>query len=77
MLPKVETIDESSELDFRRKINVLLNQGYLLSSSSCGFVNDAKYDFCGSWQAVLVLPESAANIIETKPEQQPTAAARH
>lgn len=46
-------IEESDKERFEFKLHDALMEGYKLSSSSCGFVNDTKYDYCGLWQAIL------------------------
>ena len=51
----IKVISESSENDFVFKVNALLEQGYKILSSSCGFVNSERYDFCSSYQAILYL----------------------
>jgi len=54
----VVTVETNDCSVFETKCNEFIAQGYILDSSSCGFVPSEKYDFCGSWQAVLVLPVS-------------------
>ena len=47
-------IDESQPDIFAAKCNGYINNGYEVSSSSCGFVQSEAYDFCGSYQAILI-----------------------
>jgi hypothetical protein len=53
-MSQIRVIDESSSLVFESKVNELLKDGYVLKASNCGFVNSAQYDFCGSYQAILL-----------------------
>lgn len=53
----MKVIESSDMEDFENDCNSLLRQGYRLVDASCGFVNDPKYDYCSSYQAVFVLPE--------------------
>lgn len=53
-------IESSKETMFADKCNEILRSGkYKLSSSSCGFVNSEKYDFCGSFHAIFILKDYA------------------
>lgn len=58
MKPYTLIIDERDYNVFQRKCQEARNQGYKLSSSSCGFVNSADYDFCSCYQAIFVLDET-------------------
>jgi len=40
---------------FQEKVNAFAQEGYVMSSSSCGFVNEVEYNFCSTYQAVMVL----------------------
>jgi hypothetical protein len=53
-MQNVKVIEVSDPTDFEKMVNSFLNEGYKVSSTSCGFVNSEKYDFCGSYQAVLI-----------------------
>jgi len=53
-MQKVLTIEESSNSDFEKMVNAFLEDGYKISSTSCGFANSENYDFAGRWQAILV-----------------------
>ena len=50
----VIAVDESDANKFESQCAILVNAGYTLNSSSCGFVNSAEYDFCSSYHAVFV-----------------------
>lgn len=50
----VVTLDYSVAAEFEKECQRLVNDGYRLHSSSCGFVQSPEYDFCGSWMAVFV-----------------------
>jgi len=47
-------LDSSDGEAFENDLNMYIGQGYKISSSSCGFVSSERYDFCASYQAVLV-----------------------
>ena len=51
---KVIVLNESNEEIFQKKLQIFLDDGYQLKSSSVGFVNSELYDFCGSYQALLI-----------------------
>ncbi len=53
-MPKIQVIEESDSNKFEEKVNALLAIGYKILSTSCGFVNSERYDFCGSYQAILI-----------------------
>lgn len=53
-MEKIKVINITDEDEFEREINKWLLQGYKVSSSSCGFVNSESYDFCTSFQAILI-----------------------
>jgi len=57
MYKEVVTISRSDEDQFTKDINELLDLGWQVLSTSCGFVDSEKYDFCGSYQAILGLPK--------------------
>lgn len=46
------------EDDFEASCKKLFESGYRVSSTSCGFINDAEYDYCISLQAIFVLEGS-------------------
>ncbi len=52
----VETISENDENKFKEKIRELINEGYKVSSTSCGYVSEVGgnvYD-CEYWMAILI-----------------------
>jgi hypothetical protein len=51
------TVSETDREEFESKCNQFIELGYKLSSSSCGFLNSEEYDFCESYQAILVLQD--------------------
>jgi len=40
--------------NFEKEVNEFLQNGYLISSTSCGFANSESYDFCGVYRAILI-----------------------
>jgi hypothetical protein len=50
----IKVIDLSDSAKFEKEVNDWLAKGYIISSTSCGFVQSEKYEFCTSYQAVLV-----------------------
>ena len=52
---KVVVLESNDTEAFEDDMNMYLEQGYDVSSSSCGFVNSEQYEFCSSYQAILVL----------------------
>ena len=55
----VIVIDESSAEEFARLIDESILKGYKINSTNCGFVNSEKYDFCASYQAILIKKENS------------------
>ena len=51
MFKVVETDDKT---EFEKECNELVEDGYKLNSSSCGFVNSEAYDFCTIYQAIFI-----------------------
>lgn len=52
----IETISENDEKRFKEKVNKLLSQGYKISSTDCGYVDEVGgnvYD-CEYWMAILI-----------------------
>lgn len=56
----VVAVDESNERTFEATIKALIDKGYRLHSSSCGFVQSERYDFCNSYQAIMVMDWATA-----------------
>ena len=54
MEEKLKVVNEQGEQTFMNICNKLLNEGWKISSTYCGFVQSEKYDFCNSYQAILV-----------------------
>lgn len=54
IMQEVEIVEAADPDDFVERVNKLLSEGFQLSSSSCGFVDSEKYDFCGNYQAILL-----------------------
>lgn len=54
MEKNIKVVDSSDEELFTSRCNKLLDAGYILSSSSCGFVNSKEYDFCSAYHAIFV-----------------------
>lgn len=55
----IVVLEEHDPGKFEEKCEGLVGLGYKLSSSSCGFLDSKAYDFCGSFQAIFVLPEES------------------
>ena len=51
---KLKVINLTDEDEFEEKVNSLLELGYQISSTSCGFINSSKYNFDTSFQAILI-----------------------
>jgi hypothetical protein len=50
----IKVIDSCDSTKFEKEVNEFLSKGYIVSSTSCGFVPSEKYEFCSSYQAILV-----------------------
>lgn len=50
----IAAVHESDPDLFANKCQEYIDEGYIISSTGCGFVDSAEYDFCGSYHAVLV-----------------------
>lgn len=53
----IKVVHSSDEVKFTEQVNNLLNEGWTINSTSCGFVNSAQYDFCSVYQAILIKME--------------------
>lgn len=53
----VKVIETNDKDKFEMHSDNLISQGFILSSSHCGFVNDSKYDYCSSYQAIFTRRE--------------------
>ena len=54
ILQQIKTVNITDENAFEKEVNNLLHKGWRVSSTACGFCNSESYDFCTSFQAVLV-----------------------
>lgn len=60
---KSVVVVETSDMDiFEKHCASLIAEGYEISSTSCGFVHSERYDFCNSYQAIFVLPNSKGEL---------------
>ena len=50
---KIIVLESSDTSAFECDCNRLKEAGYILRSSSCGFANSEKYDFCSSYHAIF------------------------
>ncbi len=51
---EIHIVSLSDEDAFTSEVNRLLSEGWQIHSSSCGFVNSESYDFCNSYQAIMI-----------------------
>ena len=51
---KAKVIESIDSVEFEKMLNEHFQSGYKIKACNCGFVNDAMYDYCSSYQAVLV-----------------------
>ena len=51
---KIKVINMGDEDEFEKTVQGFLNNDWRISSTSCGFTNSEKYDFCTSFQAILI-----------------------
>ena len=54
MNQEILVLEESDKGKFEFNVNVYLSEGWTISSTSCGFVNSERYDFCSTYQAILI-----------------------
>jgi len=47
-------IESTDVSEFKNNVTELLQQGYTILSSNCGFINSEQYNFCSIYQAILV-----------------------
>ena len=59
---KIKVVASSDAIDFENKVNKIIEAGFKLSSSSCGFVNSERYDFCDAYHAILIKTEDTSNV---------------
>ena len=53
---KCRTIETANQVEYEGFVNACLNDGYILSSSSCGMHGSEREGFGELWFAVLSLP---------------------
>lgn len=70
MSQQIKVIERNNAVVFAEEVNFHLADGYIVSSTSCGFVNSDRYDFCHNYQAILILedPINTTNKILTSPK---------
>ncbi len=51
----VVVLHECDSSIFESSCKTLVDSGYKLSSTYCGFVNDSEYDYCESLHAIFVI----------------------
>lgn len=49
----IQVVNTSNHATFVVKVNELVSEGYKVLSTSCGFANSEKYDFCDCYHAIL------------------------
>ena len=50
----VKVIAKGDKDEFEKELQNLLNDGFKIISSNCGFINSELYDFADYYQAILV-----------------------
>ena len=50
----IKAVISSDAVKFESEVNELLSDGWAIESTTCGFVNSDKYDFCDHYQAILM-----------------------
>jgi|GEM_PF-5074274 len=51
----VVTVSQCDSNVFQDDCLKLINEGYVMSSSSCGTIDSAEYDYCETYQAIFIL----------------------
>lgn len=54
MKSEIKVIENSDLVKFESEVQIYLDQGFKINSSSCGFVQSESYDFCSCYQAILI-----------------------
>lgn len=49
----IKVVESGDKDKFEDEVNDLLNDGWKLISTNCGFANSEEYDFCSVYQAIL------------------------
>ena len=50
---KIDTVELNDPNEFVKKVNEYLDDGWHISSTSCGFVDSDAYNFVSLYQAIL------------------------
>ena len=50
-------IDTMCDAKFTREVTKYIEEGYVVSSSFCTVINDETYQYCSSYQAIMVKRE--------------------
>jgi len=61
---KCRTIETANQVEYEGFVNACLNDGYILSSSSCGMHGSEREGFGELWFAVLSLPPADKEVCE-------------
>lgn len=56
---KVRLFESQSESEFEGFANAMIEDGYIMQSSSCGFINSENYNFNSIYQAIFILKDQA------------------
>lgn len=51
---QIKVLNITDETEFESTVNTYLEDDWKISSTSCGFINSENYDFCTSFQAILI-----------------------
>ena len=51
---QIKVLNMTDEIEFERVVNGYLLEGWEVLSTSCGFINSENYDFCTSFQSILI-----------------------
>lgn len=65
----VRVVDEWDRQEFEQKCQELLDQGYVISSTYCGFIPLEAPNFCNSYQAIFVRPWAAVGSLTPIPRE--------
>lgn len=55
--PEITVVNSADKDAFEKNVNGLLKRGWKMSSSGCGFVNSAEYNFCDCFHAIMIKGE--------------------
>lgn len=62
-MEQIKVISACDEDDFTRRVSKELQEGWRISSTNCGFINDSNYDFADHYQAILIRKEPGPKVI--------------